>query len=162
MKIAVYPGSFDPITNGHIDIVRRASKLFDKIIVAVARREQKKPIFSLEERVNLAKKALANQKNVEVIGFSNLLIDFVREQKACTIIRGIRAVVDFDYEFQMVVTNRKLAPEIETIFFMPSAKYFYLSASLVKEIAALGGKISCFVPKPVAQALKRKFANRTS
>lgn len=157
MKIAVYPGSFDPITNGHIDIVKRAAKMFDKIIVAVAKRETKKPIFTLEERVALAKKALVNLKNVEVVGFNNLLIDFVQEEKACIIIRGIRAVVDFDYEFQMVVTNRKLAPEIETIFFMPSAKYFYLSASLVKEIAGLGGKISCFVPKPVVQALKKKF-----
>jgi pantetheine-phosphate adenylyltransferase len=157
MKIAVYPGSFDPITNGHIDIVKRAAKMFDKIIVAVAKRETKKPIFSLEERVTLAKKALINLKNVEVVGFSNLLIDFVQEKKACIIIRGIRAVVDFDYEFQMVVTNRKLAPDIETIFFMPSAKFFYLSASLVKEIAGLGGKISCFVPKPVVQALKKRF-----
>ena len=159
MKIAVYPGSFDPITNGHIDIVKRAAKMFDKIILAVAKREPKKPIFSLEERVGLAKKAVANLRNVEVIGFSNLLIDFVQAQKASIIIRGIRAVVDFDYEFQMVVTNRKLAPTIETIFFMPSAKYFYLSASLVKEIASLGCKISCFVPKPVAQALKKKFNN---
>ncbi len=157
MKIAVYPGSFDPITYGHIDIVKRASKMFDRIIVAIAEREPKKPIFTLEKRVALAKKSLVNLKNVEVIGFNNLLIDFVRQKKANTIIRGIRAVVDFDYEFQMVVTNRKLAPEIETIFFMPSAKYFYLSASLVKEIAALGGRISCFVPKPVAQALKKKF-----
>jgi pantetheine-phosphate adenylyltransferase len=157
MKIAVYPGSFDPITYGHTDIVKRASKMFDRIIVAVAEREPKKPIFTLEKRVALAKKALANLKNVEVVGFNNLLIDFVRQKKANTIIRGIRAVVDFDYEFQMVVTNRKLAPEIETIFFMPSAEYFYLSASLVKEIAALGGRISCFVPKPVAQALKKKF-----
>jgi pantetheine-phosphate adenylyltransferase len=157
MKIAVYPGSFDPITYGHTDIVKRASKMFDRIIVAVAEREPKKPIFTLERRVALAKKALANLKNVEVVGFNNLLIDFVRQKKANTIIRGIRAVVDFDYEFQMVVTNRKLAPEIETIFFMPSAEYFYLSASLVKEIAALGGRISCFVPKPVAQALKKKF-----
>ncbi len=157
MKIAVYPGSFDPITYGHIDIVKRASKMFDRIIVAIAEREPKKPIFTLEKRVTLAKKALANLKNVEVVGFNNLLIDFVRHKKANTIIRGIRAVVDFDYEFQMVVTNRKLAPEIETIFFMPSAEYFYLSASLVKEIAALGGRISCFVPKPVAQALKKQF-----
>jgi pantetheine-phosphate adenylyltransferase len=157
MKIAVYPGSFDPITNGHIDIVKRAAKMFDKIIVAVAKRETKKPIFTLEERVALAKKALVDLKNVEVVGFNNLLIDFVQEKKACIIIRGIRAVVDFDYEFQMVVTNRKLAPDIETIFFMPSAKYFYLSASLVKEIAGLGGKISCFVPKPVVQVLKKKF-----
>lgn len=157
MKIAVYPGSFDPITHGHIDIVKRASKMFDRIIVAVAEREPKKPIFTLEKRVALAKKVLANLKNVEVVGFNNLLIDFVRQKKANTIIRGIRAVVDFDYEFQMVVTNRKLAPEIETIFFMPSAEYFYLSASLVKEIAALGGRISCFVPEPVAQALKKKF-----
>jgi len=157
MKTAVYPGSFDPITNGHIDIVKRAAKMFDKIIVAVAKRETKKPIFTLEERVALAKKVLVNLKNVEVVGFNNLLIDFVQEKKASIIIRGIRAVVDFDYEFQMVVTNRKLAPDIETIFFMPSAKYFYLSASLVKEIAGLGGKISCFVPKPVVQVLKKKF-----
>lgn len=157
MKTAVYPGSFDPITNGHIDIVKRAAKMFDKIIVAVAKRESKKPIFTLEERVALAKKVLVNLKNVEVVGFNNLLIDFVQGKKACIIIRGIRAVVDFDYEFQMVVTNRKLAPDIETIFFMPSAKYFYLSASMVKEIAGLGGKISCFVPKPVVQVLKKKF-----
>ena len=159
MKIAVYPGSFDPITNGHIDIVKRAAKIFDRIVVAVARREQKKLLFTLEERVALAKNALSNFKNVEVTGFSNLLVDFVVDKKACTIIRGLRAVLDFDYEFQMVVTNQKLAPEIETIFFMPSAKYFYLSASLVKEIASLGGRVSCFVPKPVVQSLKKKFVN---
>ncbi|MFB0509718.1 MAG: pantetheine-phosphate adenylyltransferase [bacterium] len=159
MKIAVYPGSFDPITNGHIDIVKRAAKIFDRIIVAVARREQKKPLFTLEERVALANEVLGRLENVEVTGFSNLLIDFVRAKKACTIIRGIRAVVDFDYEFQMVVTNRKFDPRIETIFFMPSAQYFYLSASLVKEIAALGGRVSCFVPSTVVRSLKKKFTN---
>ncbi|MDH5186633.1 MAG: pantetheine-phosphate adenylyltransferase [candidate division WOR-3 bacterium] len=159
MKIAVYPGSFDPITNGHIDIVKRAAKIFDRIIVAVARREQTKPLFTLEERVALANEVLGRLENVEVTGFSNLLIDFVRAKKACTIIRGIRAVVDFDYEFQMVVTNRKLDPRIETIFFMPSAQYFYLSASLVKEIAALGGRVSCFVPSTVVRNLKKKFTN---
>ena len=159
MKIAVYPGSFDPITNGHIDIVKRAAKIFDRIIVAVARREQTKPLFTLEERVALANEVLGRLENVEVTGFSNLLIDFVRAKKACTIIRGIRAVVDFDYEFQMVVTNRKLDPRIETIFFMPSAQYFYLSASLVKEIASLGGRVSCFVPSTVVRNLKKKFTN---
>lgn len=157
MKTAVYPGSFDPITNGHLDIVQRAVKLFDHVIVGVALREAKHPIFSLEERVALAKEVLAGYPNVEVTGFADLLVDFVRSRGACTIIRGLRAVLDFDYEFQMVLTNRKIAPDVDTVFFLPSEKYFYLSASTVKEIAGLGGPVSCFVPAPVLEALRAKF-----
>ena len=157
MKIAVYPGSFDPITYGHLDIVQRAVRLFDKVVVAVALREEKHPLFSVEEREVLARKVLAQFPNIEVTNFSDLLVDFARRVKADTVIRGLRAVLDFDYEFQMVLTNRKIAPDVDTVFLLPSEKYFYLSSSMVKEIASLGGPVSCFVPPAALEALKSKF-----
>ncbi len=157
MKRAVYPGSFDPITLGHLDIVERASRLFDEVIVAVARREEKNPLFSWEERIELARQATTGMERVRVEGFDGLLVDFVRSRDACAIIRGLRAVMDFDYEFQMTLTNRKLASELETVFFLPSEKYFYLSSSLVRELARARGELSCFAPPVVVEALKRKF-----
>ncbi len=160
MRVAVYPGSFDPITLGHLDIIERAVTLFDEVIVAVARREEKNPLFSWEERVALAKQATAGMKGVRVEGFDGLLVDFVRRQGARTVIRGLRAVMDFDYEFQMALTNRKLAPEVETVFFVPSEKYFYLSSSLVRELARAGGELSCFAPAVVVAALKQKLGSR--
>jgi pantetheine-phosphate adenylyltransferase len=157
MKRVVYPGSFDPITNGHLDIIRRARQLFDLVIIGVAEREEKRPLFSLKERVDLVKEVVKDWDNVEVYPFSSLLVDFVREKKAIAIIRGIRAVADFDYEFQMALTNRKIAPEIETIFLLPSQEFIFLSASLVKEIAKMGGCVKNFVPQAVAEALRKKF-----
>ncbi len=160
MKTAVYPGSFDPITLGHLDVVRRATRLFDRVVVAVARREEKYPLFSWAERVRLARQATAGLAGVEVQGFDTLLVDLVRSTGAVAVVRGMRAVMDFDYEFQMALTNRKLAPEFETVFFLPSEKYFYLSSSLVRELASRGGEVGCFVSEPVERALRRKFASR--
>lgn len=160
MKKAVFPGSFDPITIGHIDVIKRALKLFDQITIGVACRKEKSPIFSLNEREEMVKKVTANIKRVEVKSFNGLLVDFVKTEKACTIIRGLRTISDFDYEFQMALTNRKIAPDIETIFFLASEQYAYLSASLVKELARMGGDLSEFLPNPVALALKKKLKGR--
>lgn len=160
MKKAVFPGSFDPITNGHIDVIKRALKLFDRIVIAVANRKEKSPIFTLKERAELVKKVIADINRVEVKTFKGLLVDFVKQERACTIIRGLRTISDFDYEFQMALTNRKIAPDIETIFFLASEQYAYLSASLVKEIARMGGELSEFLPKPVVLALKKKLKTR--
>ena len=157
-RIAVYPGSFDPITLGHLDVIRRAAHLFDKVIVGVASRQEKHPLFPWPERVRLAAEVVKGMDGVTVLGFDSLLVDFAREQHAHAIIRGMRAVMDFDYEFQMALTNRKLAPDVETIFFVPSERYFYLSSSLVRELAAKDGELSCFVPEPVMKALRRKLA----
>lgn len=157
MRVAVYPGSFDPITLGHLDVIERASQLFDRVFVAVAKREEKNLLFSWEERIELAKKVTAGMKRVRVEGFDGLLVDFVRKKKARAVVRGLRAVMDFDYEFQMALTNRKLAPEIETVFFVPSERYFYLSSSLVRELARAGSELSCFVPRPVIKALEKKI-----
>jgi pantetheine-phosphate adenylyltransferase len=161
-RIAVYPGSFDPITLGHLDVTKRAANLFDRIIVAVANRQEKHPIFSWKERIALAQQVCRDLPRVEVQGFDCLLVDFVQQAKASAIVRGMRAVMDFDYEFQMALTNRKLAPTVETLFFVPSEKYFYLSSSLVRELAGKGGELACFVPEPVAKALRRKFGPRKS
>ena len=155
MKIGVYPGSFDPITNGHLDVVERASRIFGKVIVAVIRNPEKTYSFSLKQRLEMLKLSLAGFKNVEVDSFDGLLVDYARQKKAWAIIRGLRAVSDFDYEFQMALTNRKMAPQIETIFFMTDYKYSYLSSSFVRQIAKLGGDVAGMVPEPVARRLKK-------
>ena len=154
---AIYPGTFDPITNGHIDLVERAARIFDQVIVSVAVNASKKPLFSLEERVSLAKEVLAKYKNVEVLGFESLLTDFAHDQGANIILRGLRAVSDFDYEFQLAGMNRYLAPNVESMFLMPSESYTYISSRLVREISSLGGDVDKFVPDIVADALHQKL-----
>jgi pantetheine-phosphate adenylyltransferase len=156
-NIAVYAGTFDPITYGHVDLVQRAASIFDRIIVAIAASAAKKPLLSLEERVGLTADVLKNHKNVEVAGFDSLLLDFVKMHEANVILRGLRTVTDFDYEFQLASMNRHLNPEIESIFLMPAENYMYISSSLVREIASLGGDVSAFVPDQVAKALKIKL-----
>ncbi len=151
----VFPGTFDPITNGHVDLIERAGRMFQHVIVAVAENKRKKPSFDLTERVDMAKAALAHVKNVEVCGFSSLLVDFASKQGAKAIIRGLRAVSDFEYEFQLANMNRRLMAEIETLFLTPSEQFSFISSSLVMEIAKLGGNIGTFVPPPVEIALKR-------
>lgn len=157
MKIVVYPGTFDPITNGHIDLIERALRLFDHVIVAIAKSSKKNPLFTLEERVDLTSQALSHLNNIEVCGFDRLLADFVKERNATGLIRGLRAVSDFEYEFQLANMNRALAPQMESIFLTPSEKFSYLSSSLIREIASLGGDVSQFVPKIVEDALQKKF-----
>jgi pantetheine-phosphate adenylyltransferase len=154
----IYPGTFDPITNGHVDLVERAARLFDRVVVAIAHSQKKTPLFPLEERVELCERALQHLDNVEVVGFSNLLTDFARSQNARCVLRGLRAVADFEYEFQLANMNRAIYPEFESIFLTPSEHLSYISSSLVKEIAALQGDISPFVPAHVAAALKERFA----
>ena len=154
-RIAIYPGTFDPITNGHIDLIQRASNLFDEVIVAIAANSKKHPYFSLEERISLCEEVLACS-NVSVKGFSCLLIDFAKEQNASILIRGLRAVSDFEYEFQLASMNRNLAPDIESVFLMPADEYSFISSSLVKEVASLGGDISKFVHPTVNDALISK------
>jgi pantetheine-phosphate adenylyltransferase len=158
--IAIYPGTFDPITNGHLDLIARAAKLFEKVIVAVAVNAGKAPLFSLQERVNLAGQAVSAYENVKVIGFDNLLVDCARQHGASVILRGLRAVSDFEYEFQMAGMNRNLAPELETIFLTPPEQYTFISSSVIKAIAELNGDISSFVPDCVYQQLLQKFKNR--
>jgi len=156
-KCAVYPGTFDPITNGHEDVVHRAARLFDEVIVAVAQSQAKRPFFSLSERVQLAKEVLAPYPNVRVLGFSGLLSDFVRENGASVILRGLRAVSDFEYEFQLAGMNRSLAPGVETLFLTPSDRYLFLSATIVREIAVLGGNIEAYVSPLTAQRMRDKI-----
>jgi len=156
-RIAVYPGTFDPITNGHIDLCSRASPLFEKIVVGVAASAGKGPAFSLEERVELARVALADLPNIEVRGFDTLLAHFVREVGAGVLLRGLRAVSDFEYEFQLASMNRHLIPEVETLFLTPAEQYSFISSSLVREIGRLGGDVSGFVHPAVAAALKAKW-----
>jgi pantetheine-phosphate adenylyltransferase len=153
---AVYPGTFDPLTRGHEDLVRRASTLFDSLILAIADSKAKRPFFPVAERIAMAKEVLGDIKNVQVLGFSGLLTDFVREQKARVVLRGLRAVSDFEYEFQLAGMNRNLYPEMETIFLTPSEQHMFISATLVREIAALGGDVSKFVHPTVAKRLKQK------
>ena len=157
-NIAIYPGTFDPITKGHSDLVERSSRLFDKVIVAVAAKPGKQPVFSLEERLDLAQTVLGEYSNVEVCGFDGLLVDFAHKKKANIIIRGLRAVSDFEYEFQLANMNRAMYPEFESVFLTPSEHLSYISSSLVREIAALGGDISPFVPEPVNKALQERFS----
>lgn len=154
---AVYPGTFDPITNGHTDLIRRAARLFDGVVVAVAENPTKRPLFDVNERVTLAKNVLGGLANVSVVGFDNLLVDFVRAQGARVILRGLRAVSDFEFEFQLAGMNRRLEPDVETVFMTPSEQDMFISASLVKEIAGLGGDVSGFVDARVVTALKKKL-----
>lgn len=157
IKRAVYPGTFDPITNGHEDLIQRASRLFDEVVVGVAHSQAKRPFFSLDERLELARLVLAQYKNVSVLGFSGLLSEFVKEQSATVILRGLRAVSDFEYEFQLAGMNRRLAPGVETLFLTPSDKYLFLSATIVREIAVLGGDISAFVHPVTAERMRAKI-----
>ena len=156
-RIAVYPGTFDPITNGHLDIIERGLKLFDGLIVAIAESPAKEPLFDVDERVTMAKEAVKKYKNVKVESFNCLLIDYLRKKNANIILRGLRVISDFEYEFQMALTNRKLAPDIETVFMMTAEGYSYLSSRFIKEIARLGGRFDCFVPPNVAKMLKERF-----
>jgi len=162
MKIAIYPGTFDPITNGHVDIIKRATLLFDKVIVAIAQNLDKKPLFSVSERKEMIQQAVRELKGVEVDVFNGLLVDYARREGAQAVIRGLRAVSDFEYEFQMALMNRKLFEELVTVFLMPNEKYTYLNSSIVKELARFGGDISSFVPPFVASKLKEKFAKGSS
>lgn len=155
MRTAIYPGSFDPIHNGHLDVIGRAAKLCDRVVVAVAVNHAKTSLFSMEERVALIRAASAHIPGVEVKAFEGLLVDFFRAEKADAVIRGLRAVSDFEYEFQMALVNRSLDEELETLFLMPSQKHIYLSSRIVKEVAALGGDIERFVPEMVREALRK-------
>jgi pantetheine-phosphate adenylyltransferase len=153
---AVYPGTFDPITCGHFDLIERAARFYDCLIIAVAQNRNKNSLFSLEERVDLAREVSGHLPNVKVIGFEGLLVDFVKEVDGNVLLRGLRAVSDFEYEFQLASMNRKLAPEVETMFMTPAEQYSFISSSLVREISALGGDISNFVHPTVSEALRRK------
>ena len=157
IRRAIYPGSFDPVTNGHLDVIDRARKLFDEVIVAVAHNDQKHPLFTLEERLDLLRSTIGKIKKVEIAPLDGLLVDFAVAQKATAVIRGLRAISDFEFEFQMALMNRKLEARVETIFLMPKEEYTYLSSRIVKEIARLGGDVTGFVPTRVAKALKNKL-----
>ena len=160
MKVAIYPGSFDPITYGHMDIIDRATNLFDKVIVAIAKNEAKNHLFTLEDRIKLAKNIYKDNSNVEVLGFPRqLTVDVAKENNACAIIRGLRAVSDFEYEFQLATMNRSLAPDVESIFLTPKESLIYVSSSLIKEICDLKGDVSKFVHPSVEQALKAKLGS---
>ncbi|MFA4981949.1 MAG: pantetheine-phosphate adenylyltransferase [Candidatus Omnitrophota bacterium] len=156
-KIAVYPGTFDPVTYGHIDLIRRASKIFDKVIVAVAHNKSKGTLFSVEERVSMIRDAVKVIRNVTVDDFGELAVDYVKKQGSNVMIRGLRMISDFEYEFQMALTNRKLSSDIETIFMMPHEDYSYVSSKLIKEAAGLGANVGSFIPKKVEKALKEKM-----
>ena len=155
--IAIYPGTFDPVTNGHTDLVQRATRLFDQVIVAVTKGGSKQPVFTLDQRVALVKDVLADMPGVKVCSFDTLLVDFMQEQNAGVILRGLRAVSDFEYEFQLAGMNRQLRPEIETVFLTPAEHYAYISSSLVREIASLGGDVSRFVHPKVVAALSSRL-----
>ncbi len=159
MRTVIYPGSFDPVTNGHLDIIHRAARLFDKVIVAVASNENKQPLFTLQERVDLAGVAVKDIPNVEIDSFDGLLVSYVKQREGQAILRGLRAVSDFEFEFQLALMNRKLDEKIETIFMMPKDTYTFLSSRMVKEIARLGGDVGAFVPALVESTLKKRFFN---
>jgi len=158
MRRAIYPGTFDPITYGHIDIVKRSLALFDEVWIAVAKRREKETLFLHRERVLLTRQALVGHRRVKVVGFDSLLVTFAHRIKACAAIRGLRAVSDFDYELQMSLTNRQLRPPLETIFLAASERFIFVSSTLVKEIARLGGDVTPFVPSGIARALGKKFS----
>jgi pantetheine-phosphate adenylyltransferase len=158
--LAVYPGSFDPLTNGHVDIIERGARLFDRIIVAILVNADKSPLFSMAERVEIARAVFKNHPNVEVDTFDGLLVDYVARRQANVIVRGLRAVSDFEYEFQMALMNRELASTIETVFMMPAVKYSYISSRLIKEVFALGGRVHGLVPDMVEARLREKQAAR--
>jgi pantetheine-phosphate adenylyltransferase len=158
MRRAIYPGSFDPVTNGHLDVIERARKLFDEVVVAVAHNDEKQPLFSLEHRLDLLRETAGKIGNVRIAEFEGLLVEFARKEHAGAVVRGLRAISDFEFEFQMALMNRKLDPAVETIFLMPKEEYSYLSSRIVKEIARLGGDVSGFVPACVAKALRSKFS----
>jgi pantetheine-phosphate adenylyltransferase len=157
MRTVIYPGSFDPLTNGHLDIVQRAARLFDRVIVAVAGNESKHPVFTLAERVELSRASVTGLANVEVDSFEGLLIEYVARRRGHAVIRGLRAVSDFEFEFQLALMNRKLDERVETIFMMPKDTYTFLSSRIIKEIARLGGDVRQFVPDSVEQALKQRY-----
>ena len=157
IRTAIYPGTFDPLTLGHVDIITRGSSLFDKIIVAVLRNVDKSPLFSVEDRIEIIKEAFADRDNVETDVFTGLLVDYAKAKKAAAIVRGIRAISDFEYEFQMALMNRRLAPSIETVYMMPAEEYSYVSSRLVKEVAELGGSVHGLVPAGVERRLKEKL-----
>lgn len=161
MKIGVYPGTFDPITNGHTDLITRSLQVFDKVIVAIALNPSKHPLFDLTDRVDMVKLATKTVSNVEVEPFSGLLVDYVRQRGARAVIRGLRAISDFEYEFQMALINRKLDQGFETVFFMPSEEYSYLTSSIIKEVASLGGALNDFVHPEVATRLRDRFRRNT-
>jgi len=157
-RIALYPGTFDPVTHGHMDIIERASKIYDKVVVGVAHSSGKRPLFSVKERTSMLKKSTSRIKNVRVEDFDGLVVNYARKKKIRVIIRGLRMISDFEFEFQMALTNRKLAGDIETIFMMTSDSYAYLSSKLIKEVVALGANVKKFVPSFVAEELKRKLS----
>jgi pantetheine-phosphate adenylyltransferase len=157
MRVVIYPGSFDPLTNGHLDLIQRAGKLFDLVVVAIAQNESKPPLFTLEERLRLVEQSVAELPRVEVETFQGLLVDYVDRRGGHAVLRGLRAVSDFEFEFQLALMNRKLNERIETIFMMPKESYTFLSSRVIKEVARLGGEIGCFVPTPVRQALRAKL-----
>ena len=159
MQRAVYPGTFDPMTMGHVDLVKRASKLFDSVIIAIASSDSKKPMFSLEERIEIGNKIFADDPKVEVVGFSGLLVNFAKENDANILIRGLRVVADFEYEFQLANMNRAMSPDIESVFLTPKEEYSYISSSLVKEIATMGGDVTRFVDPMTLEALNQKIKN---
>ncbi len=155
--LAVYPGTFDPITYGHIDVVERAALLFPRVVILVARNTAKAPLFTDDERIAMIREVFRSNRSIEVDGFDGLLVDYARQRKASVIVRGLRAVSDFEIEFQMALTNRKMSKELETIFLVPREQYSYLNSTIVREIARLGGDVSDFVPPPVRRRLKAKF-----
>jgi pantetheine-phosphate adenylyltransferase len=157
MRRAIYPGSFDPVTNGHLDVIERARKLFDTVVVAVAHNDQKQPLFSLEERLGFLRKVAGSLKGVEIAPLDGLLVEFATQQNAHAVVRGLRAVSDFEFEFQMALMNRKLEADVETIFLMPKEEYTYLSSRIVKEIARLGGDVRKFVPSCVVESFAQKL-----
>lgn len=157
MKIAIYPGTFDPITNGHLDLVRRGIRIFDEIIIAVAPNPKKQPLFTIEERLRMIKESVLDLYNVKVEAFNGLLVDYVNSKGAVAIIRGLRAVSDFEYELQIALMNRRLNPEVETVFMMPSEEYSFLTSSLVKEVSSFGGSVKGLVPDVVEKALQERF-----